>query len=177
VVALWPSRGEVEVAPLAAAAAAAVRPHRAAAAAAAATGRAATVRVSVAALVGVDVVRPGAVAALDSDEKGDCSAGGGSGGGSGSSREAVHGGHDGGHGKTTRRVCPAFVLPAADAAAAVAALRARAPTDAAKRSAALPAGAGDEDRGQRVRLLAALRAAEVRNRSEAIRLLGLLGAW
>jgi hypothetical protein len=41
----------------------------------------------------------------------------------------------------------------------------------------LPAGAGDEDRGQQVRLLAALRAAEVRNRSEAIRLLGLLGAW
>jgi len=140
-------------------------------------------RLGVASLLGIEVVRPLAVASLDAashqeDDDGE--------------EEEEDDNYDDESDdkykssgmkeqkKTKKRlVCPAFTLPAADHLAALDLLRQRSARDAigrAKLAKAAKQAAEDEPRelAQRVRLLAALRASELRNRNEARRLLKLL---
>lgn len=168
VTALWPQQHEVEVTPLATAAATIVRPPGLTPGRVVSKRDGATMRVSVTSLLGVEVVRPSAVASLDTashqeDVEGDDN--------SSSTKE-----------KTKKRlVCPAFTLPAADHLAALDLLRQRAARDAVERAKLAKAAkkAAEEEPlelAQRVRLLAALRASELHNRNEALRLLKLLDA-
>ena len=185
---MWPQQHEVEVTPLAAAAAMVVRPGLTSSSTHGRCKRAhmakgVTIRLSLTSLLGVDVVRPLAVASLDCEKhhkKND-------------NDEVEDGGYDDDDclssieekkkkgQKEKRLVCPAFTLPAADHAAALTLLQQRAARDAATRAEAILAAkkAAEEEPhevAQRVRLLAALRASELRNRNEALRLLKLLDA-